>query len=448
MLMYKILFLFVCCSFLSFGQVVLRFDAYDQLGKTPISQMAIEVSTRQGTIGKVFTNSKGKAFIRVPQNDTIAFQYDHVAYEVINAPSKGFYKTKDTINISLKCQWIRTRELDQVVIKAPGKPDTLFQSSRLSVQDFDFLPDGKLVLLTYPKNPRKETELLLYDGIDVLGELPVKEKIISIIRDYKGNPHAVSDKNVLGIIQSKNGIQLQQLPKDYYMRYIAPIVDTSITKYFFSNFSEVYPAFEYFTFDLVDSTYAKIAQIEDEFMMELYRAEYKWADVRTKLWAKEKENETGVDAEIWVGASYFTQSIYYKEVYAPMFHRNDSVFVFDHYKNWMYSYNQFGRLLDSVPIFYHLRPKENGWKRNILQDQTTGQIYMYYEIDGTASIQRFDCVTGKLGNRIELFFKYPENVTVRDNMVYYTYRPFESIQKKFLYFERLPEQYPFVKFQH
>lgn len=445
--MNKILLFLVLFPFAITAQSVLKFDAYDQLGKTPISQLSIEVSHRNGTIGKVFTNQKGKAYIKVPLNDTLRFEFEHVAYEVVNAPQQLVVKQKDTVTISLRCQWMRVRQLDQIVIKAPGKPDTLFQSNRLSVQDFDFLPDGKLVLLTYPKNPRKETELLLYDGLDVLGELPVKEKVTSIIRDYKGNPHAVSEKNVLGIVQSKNGIQLQQLPKDYYMRYIAPIVDTSITKYFFSNFSEVYPAFEYFTFDLIDSSYAKIAQIEDEFMMELYRAEYKWADVRTKLWAKEKENETGVDAEIWVGASYFTQSIYYKEVYAPMFHRNDSVFVFDHYKNWMYTYNQFGRLLDSVPIFYHLRPKDNGWKRNMLQDQTTGQIYLYYEMDGTASIQRFDCATGKLGNRIELFFKYPENVTLRDNMVYYTYRPFESIQKKYLYFERLPEQYPFVKFQ-
>lgn len=445
--MNKILLFLVLFPFAITAQSVLKFDAYDQLGKTPISQLSIEVSHRNGTIGKVFTNQKGKAYIKVPLNDTLRFEFEHVAYEVVNAPQQLVVKQKDTVTISLRCQWMRVRQLDQIVIKAPGKPDTLFQSNRLSVQDFDFLPDGKLVLLTYPKNPRKETELLLYDGLDVLGELPVKEKVTSIIRDYKGNPHAVSEKNVLGIVQSKNGIQLQQLPKDYYMRYIAPIVDTSITKYFFSNFSEVYPAFEYFTFDLIDSSYAKIAQIEDEFMMELYRAEYKWADVRTKLWAKEKENETGVDAEIWVGASYFTQSIYYKEVYAPMFHRNDSVFVFDHYKNWMYTYNQFGRLLDSVPIFYHLRPKDNGWKRNMLQDQTTGQIYLYYEMDGTASIQRFDCATGNLGNRIELFFKYPENVTLRDNMVYYTYRPFESIQKKYLYFERLPEQYPFVKFQ-
>ena len=47
--------------------------------------------------------------------------------------------------------------------------------------------------------------------------------------------------------------------------------------------------FEYFTFDQLDSSYKKIMHIEDDLMMELYSAEYKWADVRTKLWAKNKE---------------------------------------------------------------------------------------------------------------------------------------------------------------
>lgn len=36
-------------------------------------------------------------------------------------------------------------------------------------------------------------------------------------------------------------------------------------------------------------------------MMELYRSEFKYVDVRTKLWAMDKEHETGIDKEIWVG---------------------------------------------------------------------------------------------------------------------------------------------------
>jgi hypothetical protein len=121
------------------------------------------------------------------------------------------------------------------------------------------------------------------------------------------------------------------------MKYIFPVVDTVQSKLFFSNFNPNYPAFDYLAFDQLDSTYSKIMEIKDDLMMELYRAEYKWVDVRTKLWAANKEIETGIDKEIWVGANYFTNTVYYKELYAPMFRRNDSIYVFDYYKDLLLS---------------------------------------------------------------------------------------------------------------
>lgn len=426
------------------GTCVLRFEAVDQSSKLPVSQLKIDVLLNNGKIQQyAFTNKQGIAHLTVPDTTTISFHFDHVAYEVLNEPEAKVYRSRDTITMRLKLKWIR--ELNEVVIRPPGFPDTVFQSERLSVQDFEFLPDGKMVLLTYPKNFNRGTELLIYDGSRVTSEIPMKEKPLELIRDYRGNPHVVTEKTVCGIANINNQVELSPIDRAYFMSYIAPIVDTSVTHYFFSNYSEVYPAFEYFTYNFVDSVYKKIANIEDEFMMELYRSEYKWVDIRTKIWAKEKEHETGIDAEIWVGATYFTQSIYYKELYAPMFQRNDSVFVFDHYKNWMYRYNGSGELMDSVPIYYHLKAKENGWKKQLIQDQVTGQVYIVYELAGKTMLQRFDCATGKLGEMIPLYFRYAENVTVRDNFVYYIYRPFESIQKKFLYEEKLPIMYPAAK---
>jgi hypothetical protein len=170
--------------------------------------------------------------------------------------------------------------------------------------------------------------------------------------------------------------------------------------------------------------------------MELYRSEYKWADIRTKLWAKEKENETGIDAEIWVGANYFTQSIYYKQLYAPLFVINDTVLVFDHYKNWMYRFSRVGNMIDSLPIYYHLQPKQTGWKKQLIQDQITGQIYLLFDKAGWMSLKRFDVKTGKLAETIPLSFRYADKILIRNNCVYYTYRPFETAQKKFLYKER------------
>jgi hypothetical protein len=172
--------------------------------------------------------------------------------------------------------------------------------------------------------------------------------------------------------------------------------------------------------------------------MELYRSEFKYVDTRTKIWAKEKEKETGVDKEIWVGMYYFTSSIYYKELYAPLFMKQDTFYLFDHYKNYMFSFNAAGKALDSIPIFYHLSKRENGWQKQLIQDVENGEIYIYFEKGGRAMLRQFNTHTGELSDAVELYYSYPTHIQVRNNFTYYIYRPYESIQKKFLYRERLP----------
>jgi hypothetical protein len=173
-------------------------------------------------------------------------------------------------------------------------------------------------------------------------------------------------------------------------------------------------------------------------MMELYRSEYKWVDVRTKLWAKEQEMKTGIDKEIWVGANYFTQSIYYKELYAPMFKKNDSIFVFDYYKDKLFTFNLKGEKVDSVAIFHHYEPKKTGWRRNLIQDKETGKIYAFFEKDGFCSLRLINTKTGLYDSNIVFEHKYIDKIAVSDGMAYYIYRPFESAQKKFLYETKLP----------
>ena len=65
--------------------------------------------------------------------------------------------------------------------------------------------------------------------------------------------------------------------------------------------------------------------------------------MRTKFWAHDKQLETGIDKEIWVGATVFTNSVYYEPLYAPLFKvGEDSIFVFDHYKNLLFKYTPVG----------------------------------------------------------------------------------------------------------
>ena len=447
-----LLFVTIVLSSISWGQVV-----YIQFVDTKSGESIHNVNV----LANVFdANAKVKdsiIYLLSSGKGVVSFKLENVAVgTIINLNCshpiyEGYTKTlktkslTDTLKVTLFLQATKSFQLKEVVVKAPGIPDTVFRSERLSVADFEVQKNGDILLLTYPKQLSKGSELVLYDGQQIITSFQVNDQAESLTRDYRGNTHIVCKDNVFGVFIKEDEIQLGMLPKPYFMKYVAPIVDTIQTKLFLSNFSKDYPAFEYYTFDQEDSSYRVILKIEDELMMELYRAEYKWMDIRTKMWAKNKELETGVDAEIWVGANFFTQSIYYKEVYAPMFQHNDSVYVFNYPKDRLEVYNKLGECKDSIAIYHHYNAKQTGWQTQLIQDKITGAVYAIYEKTGTTYLGLIDLKTGTIKEKVKLGFRYVDKIRVHDNVVYYIYRPFESVQKKFLYKEKLPYSFKVSK---
>ena len=341
---------------------------------------------------------------------------------------------------------VKTYMSSEVVIQNPFEPIRLFGSSRVSVDDFELLPDNRMLLLTYERKLNKGAELLLVDENEKIkshhdGGGGVKE----IVRDFRGNIHLITESSVYHVDVNEEHIDLYRIDKNYFLTYVAPIIDTADSKLFFSNYQEIYPAVDYFSFDRLDSVYKKIVNIEDEIMMEMYLAEYKWVDVRTKLWAREMERELGVEKEIIIGASIFTNSILYKEIYAPLFVKDDEIYVFDFYKDVMLKYDLDANLLDSLSIQFHHNPKRLGWKNKLLQDSETGELFAVYEKAGITTLRHINLTTGNTDEGIQLHYKYVDKLAIQDNSAFYIYRPFESAQKKFLFKERLPIKYDYAK---
>ena len=390
------------------------------------------------TVLKIVSDKKGKVVVRATLNSLLLVSSSHSIYEDFRQGYRIKDNTKDTLNFEIVLKPSTMQYIKEVVIKAPGIPDTIYGSDKLSVADFEIQKNGKLILLTYPKQLKNGGEIILFDGKEVLSTFPLSDIPEKLIRDFRGNTHVLCENEILTIVLAANEVQVASIEKDYFLQYIAPIVDTNRTKMYLNNFNPVYPAFDYFTFDRIDSSYKKILHIEDDFMMELYTSEYKWMDVRTKLWAKNKEIETGISAEVWVGANYFTQSLYYEEAYAPMFHRNDSIFIFDYSKDRLLIFNVFGDIIDTTAVFHHYNPRKSGWKKNVIQDKVTGAIYAVFESNGFSYLGLINVNTGKIDKKVKLAFKYVDKIRVNNNFVYYIYRPFESLQRKFLYREQLP----------
>jgi hypothetical protein len=387
---------------------------------------------------KKFTRENGAYEIVYQQgsSDTILFQ--HVGYKEVLIPLDAAFEQKIKNN-SIKLDITLADLFLNVVSVSPNAPDTVFGSDQFSVDDFEFLDNGYILLLTYDKRIDKGAVLRLLDTEqNEINRSYLPKDMIELTRDFRGNIHLISETAVTLVRIVDDKIRLYDESADNYYQFIAPVIDTVQDAFYFSNYSPKYPAFNYYEFNKTDSTYKTIINVEDEELMEFYRAEFKYVDVRTKLWAHNKELSTGVDKEIWVGASVFANSVYYNPLYAPLFKLSDQeIVVFDHYKNKMYAYQPLGEFVDSVSIDYHLHAKKTGWEQPLIQDKVTKRIYGLFFRNGYSFLSEVNLETGELKKAFRLHFKYVENIQLINGKVYYIYRPYESVQKKFIYSEKM-----------
>ena len=385
--------------------------------------------------------------------DTIVF--DDVSNDdkiTVNANVNGYSTLKMTVDLtSFKRELKKQRVIEitlafeydgqdvlGVDINANRKPTVVFSSDTLSVSDFKIIDENNLILLTYPKRLQKSSEVVWFQNGEVKSRMDSPSEAIELINDYMHNIYLRSKEETYRITVN-NRLQLHLIDARDLENNVLPIVDTLENEYvYFSNYSEWYPAFDYFMVTRTDTQYTKVRHLEDKEMMEQYRAEYKWADVRTKLWAWDMEAESGIDREIWVGANIFTNSIYYEKPYSPMFLVNEELVLFDLYNDLLCRIDAYNcEVFDSIPVEFHKNRRKTNWEREIIQDRVTKKLYALYDHVGNTTLREIDPETGELSTEIPLYYRYTEHVTVYNNKIYYIYRPFESMQKKYLYVQDL-----------
>lgn len=435
---------FIAGNLISQVQLPVKVSCIDQETKTLLNEAKIELKDRMKPEEKVFFS--GTAHVRLNVVGGKASVYLKCSHDG--------YLSKDTlISLKLKNNALKIQEIveliiplnydgkstEEVIINATYSPDIIFASDTLSVADFEIDQNGNMFLLTYDKRLTKSRMLVHYDYEKqlVVDLLPIHHYVAKFVRDYRGKLYLQGEEKML-YIRNKTKLQLHEIEKEQFEELIAPIVDTTYEELFFTNYTPWYPALDYLGVRLTDTVYRTLAHVEDHEMMELYLAEYKYVDVRTKLWAWDMERSTGIDREIWVGAQNFVHSIYYEPTYGPMFMKKDTLYVFDHYNNWMYKvdpYNEFEK--DSCAISYHIDARKTGWEQNMLQDEVTESIYCFFDNAGYVTLKELDTNNGALMHSFKLYHRYVEKVKIVDNEVYYIYRPFESAQKKYLYKESL-----------
>lgn len=344
------------------------------------------------------------------------------------------YSKRKTFEITKKLYELEFKEL----IVTAKKVDTVYGNPLFSIQDYQILPNDKLLLLTYSKNLKKDGKLILTDNKQqIISEYTIPDVPQYLFKDFSNTYYLVCRYKVYNIRIHQNRIKLTPIPNEDFYGFYQRIIDTIQDNFYYSNFAENYPAVDFLVSNRLDSTHHKIKSVQDDFMMELYRAQYKYVSGREKLWAYRKEQETGIDKEIWIGAASFTQDFLYKPVYAPLFVREDTILIFDQYKHFIYKFDSDHDIVDSIPFQLKVKGNKEKWEQPLIKDQTTQEIYALYNKGGYYYLKQFDLNSGKTIQTLKLSNRYVEQLTIQNNYVYYTYRPFESLQKKYLYREEI-----------
>ncbi|MBN4082136.1 carboxypeptidase regulatory-like domain-containing protein, partial [bacterium AH-315-B15] len=233
---------------------------------------------------KVASDENGKYAIKyqIGSFDTLIFYavgFDSAVVKITPRMEKKSRKTGGyLINVVLP------ERVFNIVTIRPEQPDTMHGTQAYSVSDFAYNENDQLILLTYYKTLRRGSSLRLLDEKhEVVDSLELNEESIELQNDFRNNIHLITDKKVYRVKVEEGKLHLYQEDREFYLKNVAPIVDTLGHKVYYSTYSEVYPAFDYYEYDVRDSSHSKLIYIEDTFIMPFYRAEFKYLPQRTKL---------------------------------------------------------------------------------------------------------------------------------------------------------------------
>ena len=432
-----ILFLFasLCYSQNKNTSLFILGKVYDRETKSLLNHVSIRINN--STIATE-TNKKGEFEFYLPKVKHLSIIFSFIGYKKeVKELSISIEEDTVKLSISLKKENI---ELPSVDINDKLKPDTVLGFRNFSILDFDFYED-KYLLLTEDVKTNKLNLKLADETQSILHSISIPfeaGKVKELYHDFMGYTNVMAEYKIYRILIRNDKLILASLPVEDYNALVKPVIDTINAQLLFSNFNKEYPLFNYLSYNYLDSTKKEIHTIEDKDLMHAYRFEYYSLKPQDQLLSRNLAQEYKVDKHVVAALiSGFTKSMYYTPLYAPLYIVSDTICIFDHYKDCLFHYNKNGKKLDSININYHHPKNWKEWKNKMLKDFTEDKIYAVYDNSGHKYLKEINSKTGKDEGRYTIIHYSADKIRIRNGYIYYVYRPFQSLQEKFLYKEKI-----------
>lgn len=399
----------------------------------------VQILSEQGAfLGKSAKDGTFNLELKTPQKIT----FTHIEFEpyelTVNNSTTGLVIILETKEV----------KLPEVSVTA-ALPEVVYADESYHVADYQFAENG-IYVLTYSKGKmlRKEAEaghtilaecqiILLDDDLKVKAKSVFFKNGVSLHLDSYDQLFLKCTDQVFFVYEEHEELFATEMDKEDFTQAVEPLVLGEEELKIYHNFDETFPEFSYYI-QLGEEELETFYTITDSVLMHTFRAQYRNLGPRDKLNAYRTELKTGIDKEIISGyMAGFHHSILFSPPYAPIFRTDSGFLIVDVTNSSLEYFAENGALQRTKPFILHEKPRQTGWKNLITQDQENHEIYLVFEKHGIARLELMENGTLNSEHTINLFYKYPKNIKVKDGYVYYLYRPFESSQKHYLYKEKV-----------
>jgi hypothetical protein len=389
-----------------------------------------------------YTDAAGR--VDLPAGFPQKLRFSHIAYEDLELTV--FAADLDTSGA------LRVRMQPRVVELAPVEvrrqlPELVYQRQDLHVGDYHVNRDGLWVLVyerpqLWHRQEHAGQQVLRGARLHLLDSLfqersahSLPTRVRGLHRDHMHRVIVEGEGKAWVAEARGDAIALAELDGETLHRAVLPWRDTIPGLMLGNNLQETYPAFEHLAYEPVSGSIRTICHVEDVQLLQLFRSQYKYMSGRDKVVAMDLEKELGVDREVIAGyMTGFHKDIYYRVPYAPLFVVNDTLCVFDHYRERLRYFTQDLEPAGEVPIVHQ---RDRSWRNKLLQDPVTGRIYSVHGRQTRTTLREIDPRSGLPLASFTLLHPFPEEVKVFDGHAWYIHRPYGSTQHRTLYREAL-----------
>lgn len=427
-----LLFFIVATSFCQ-KNVVVYGAVFDKETSQPVALAHVKIHNQNSV---TTTNEKGyfKMLVYVEQRTTLAISHTSykTIYEVINSE-------KDSILVQIYLDK-KTVELTPFIVQDNTQPIAVFRSVEINIFDYEFHKNN-FVFIAYEKNPAKDSKIYLVNEQEtILATHFIPCEPVELYTDYQGNINLICKNAIYRIeISNQHQISLFKLPLEDFYQLVKPIIDTLGKSILFSDFLHQFPHFKYYVYNTNDSSLSVIKEVIHKDMEWQYQYEYYNLTNADKQFAKRMAKKyKGYDKnDIAAVMTGFANNFLYEEVYAPLFVINDTIHIFDHYENKISKFIYDTVETAIVKIDYHTQTNGSKWKTKLYMDELYGTIYGLFERQGYNILKQIDTHSGKITHETKLQQQFVSKIKIKEGYVYYVYKPQQSLQKKFLFKEKL-----------